>query len=375
MVDATSLHVGGGKIVLDAFILGIVDKSFCDTKFYVFTHPNYITSLKSKNVKFICPTKRAKSIHKFWRVFLYSIGFFFFSLFITTKSKKWPKILSLTNIPIFLFSVLKQVLLIHQVHLTAYGKNWRKLNPDAFPKLKHFEFNFFAFLLPLFARVQNTVVVVQTAFMKQQLQATFGESQPIEIVRQGVVLPRFEERNSSPETQSMRLFCLTRGYHHKRLEVLSKICEVVDNASLPIRIITTLGEMAYEKEILGELGGFRCHINLGPIDHARAMKELSESTALLWTSCLESLGLPVIEALALGKPIISTTHEPVSSEILKTRKIFLNPNGMNAEVLLNVCQLSSKFNNQLESRRELRRLSEEFTTPPIEYVLSLLRLT
>jgi len=135
-------------------------------------------------------------------------------------------------------------------------------------------------------------VLLQTTHMKRSLYA-YGVRTRMRVPPVLRFLPRVTDRKSVPcvHFEPFRLFYPASDFPHKRID----LCE----------------GLASRKELKG------CHIavtnstftteqfqGLGTIPHREVISRFSASHALLFTSELETLGLPLLEALSFGLPAV-----------------------------------------------------------------------
>lgn len=369
-VDATPLNFGGGGIVLDNFISGFIksDSNYQnEVSLFIYCHPFYTPKHRSSNLKFFKLPKSCFFLHVFLRIYLMAIGFFIHKL-ILFLLKRESGFLSLSNIPANMFSIFPQVTFLHQAHLTEAGKLWRRDNRALIGFNNRVKFNFMTRVVWFMQFYQKVWFVVQTNFMSKEVKKIFKQSADrILIVKQGIELLSPVE-TSSLDSKNFRLFCLTRGYPHKRLEVLQNICKFINDNFLPIKVITTLGNNSYENLIKLKLSPYAgVWENLGPLSHAEAMLVLGSCNALLWTSQLESLGLPILESLMLGRPVVTLFPNETSKEILGELEILLDSGNLTQKSLENICQKLDFTLNNATMRQSLNKLALKFVSDSLYF--------
>lgn len=369
IIDATPLHFGGGKIVLEAFLNGLQEINFKE-RFKIYLHPK-IETPHIQGVEFIQPTKKYPSLHKFFRIFLFLFGFNFICSVYKILGKKIVFI-SLANFPVLMLRLHRQYVLVHQSHATPAGSQWRSLYGRSMPVKRRVELTFISFLLKILYRIERVDVIVQTQFMVQQVKLLLGEKAKVHLVRQGLKVLH-NPIQAVPEIY--RLIALTRGYAHKHLEDLVLLCNLIDTQKLPIQIMTTLGDDPYEEHIKQLLSPYKAWQNLGPLSHSQALVEIGRSTALLWTSKLESLGLPIMEGIAAGIPVIVFHPTSLTAELLGEYAVNLDLLTVNSETLMDVCKAANALLHDPLRRQNYRKRIDFLLLTPAQYVGEFLAIT
>jgi hypothetical protein len=202
----------------------------------------------------------------------------------------YARTLVLGDIP--LPGVEGQVVLVHQPHLIH-----PRISGVRSPSRKY------AVMRWTFRRNLRFVkaAVVQTESMREQLVASYPELRDrVTVIPQPVphwfgVAPRFTARVGTP---ALRLFYPAAGYPHKNHGLFTRMDTVRDGAS-PVEIVVTLGEgnaalpspPAWVRDV-GRLDPEECMVWYRGVD------------ALFFPSLLESYGLPLVEAMTMGLPIV-----------------------------------------------------------------------
>ena len=145
-------------------------------------------------------------------------------------------------------------------------------------------------------------MVVQTGAMREQMIASYPELQNrVTVISQPVpagLQPRNNVRRSR-SIEGLNLFYPAAGYTHKNHALLKQM-DATREASLRAEMIVTLSEAEQEALRLPQ-SWVR---NVGRLDYVACMAAYQETDALFFPSLLESYGLPLVEAMTLGLPVV-----------------------------------------------------------------------
>lgn len=145
------------------------------------------------------------------------------------------------------------------------------------------------------------IIFVQSEIVKQQL-SLFSPtiSSKIEVIRQPPPASLLNHKNisfnSTDRGEKLRLFYPATFYPHKNHKLINLLDEV-ELKSLVNVLILTISQKCFSSDLpFIEL--------IGHIDHEEVIEQYEKADALLFLSKFESLGLPLLEAMFLGKHII-----------------------------------------------------------------------
>jgi glycosyltransferase involved in cell wall biosynthesis len=222
-------------------------------------------------------------------------------------------ILSLQNTGLF-HAPAPQLIYYHQP-LPLYPNNW---NP-----LKRTERHMFLYknIYPIFVKLTcnaKTQYIVQIPFIQEGL----SRMMKINTSRIHVLFPDIER----VEAEKINAYCWNDSYYHfvypanmakyKNYDVLVDafyLIEDKDNYRLHFTINKDEYPELYKKIVKLGLKDVICLDGMMP--HNRILSMYKSSTALLFPSTIETLGLPLLEAGALGLPIIAAdldyTHQVI----------------------------------------------------------------
>jgi glycosyltransferase involved in cell wall biosynthesis len=99
----------------------------------------------------------------------------------------------------------------------------------------------------------------------------------------------------SPKFFEFQFFYPASDFAHKRVELAVRGIALAHARDPRIGLVVTGAAVAGDGAMIRRIGY---------VVHARAMSELQTADALIFTSAHETVGLPLLEALALGKPAV-----------------------------------------------------------------------
>lgn len=185
------------------------------------------------------------------------------------------------------------------------------------------------------AAADHIVTVSET--MRGDIQA-FHPSAGVSTIYNGIDAAHFRERRSAPEEARQRLglpknFILAVGHLEARknyLQLIRALAALRDGGrDVSLVIVGNYGvQDDREREIREEIAA------LGLIDRVRLLKEVSNKeladlyalcTIVAFPSTYEGFGIPVLEAMAAGRPII-LSDIPVFRELTEGRGVYFKPN-------------------------------------------------
>ena len=176
------------------------------------------------------------------------------------------------------------------------------------------------------------VIIVQSKFVEDQMRRTLGRAEmsvipcPVEAVAQQAT--RSISTVARISAQSHRLLCLSSFATHKNVEILFDVALLLKARAMPVQIVLTLDET--DKDVRDFLSGIdssglsEIFLNVGVLSFVQVNDWFAACDALLLPTKLETFGLPYVESLARGRPIL-TSDLPFAHEICKTGTMFFDP--------------------------------------------------
>lgn len=198
--------------------------------------------------------------------------------------------ITLGDIPVT--NVRNQVVLVHQLHLVS-----PRINPFAYDHLNARTMRW------LFRRNLHHArhFVVQTDATREQLEATYPE-----IAGRVTTLPQpapahFVGEKALPRnTAGLRLFYPAAGYRHKNHQLLQKMARTGGDTEALERLVVTLEP----DEARDMVEGVPWIHNTGRLSPTECLETYRGCDGLFFPSTAESYGLPLVEAMTLGLPVV-----------------------------------------------------------------------
>jgi glycosyltransferase involved in cell wall biosynthesis len=194
-----------------------------------------------------------------------------------------------------LYGICNQVVLVHQPNLV-----YPKINVNSSKSLS-FKVNRFLFKRNL--RFTKRIIV-QTSVMETELIASYPKlKEKIVVVPQPVpdgfnTVEKFHWEMKKKD--KLKLFYPSAGYPHKNHDFLLKVAEEINEKKISFKIYLTLEEAEFEK-----FGDIPFIENLGRIPAEKMKETYLNFDSLLFISKAESYGLPLVEAMSIGMPIVT----------------------------------------------------------------------
>lgn len=202
------------------------------------------------------------------------------------------------------------------------------------------------------------IVACQTDEMERLIKSNYNKN--------AFVLPFFEqiEARVFAKNKKVDFFYPASAGSHKNIIRLLRAVEVVSlkkDISLALTIRTANAELLELIQSINNKRGKEIVVNLGEIEHKDVITWLMQSKALIFPSLKESLGLPLIESLQLGIPVIS-------SDLPYTYDIISNPITFNPYDHMDIAAKMSDF---IDGKYVLIKQSLKLSSK-IDYVFDLL---
>lgn len=176
------------------------------------------------------------------------------------------------------------------------------------------------------------VVTVQSQFVADQVAKTLGRKNTVtlpcpvdapakpDVIRSGKTLEEIE--------RATRFLCLSSFATHKNVAVLLDVAAILKERGTRAEIVLTLDET--DAEVKTFLDRTRAHslsdciLNAGVLDFREVSECLYACDALLLPTKLETFGLPYVESLSRGTPVL-TSDLAFAHEICRTGTLFFDP--------------------------------------------------
>lgn len=303
---APNVHTGGGAVLLKDLLSNA-------------SRRNVISAILDKRIFNQLNNSHLRNVHiKYW--VSPNLLSRFFSEVILWRVGKNSKVLCFHNIPPIL-SQSKDIIVFFQNRLIIQS-SVKKIITNRFP------------LIPFFERTLNillhhkvTTYIVQTSSMKRGLEKTILKNSQTEVKILPFSTPLNTQLEINLNKKKWDFIYIASGDPHKNHLTLIEAWKILASEGIfPSLAITVDNRYSHliellEKERLAEKIKVT---NLGKIDHDMALKLYIDTKALIFPSMLESFGLPLIEASALGVPIIAGELDFVRDVCIPTETF--NPN-------------------------------------------------
>jgi glycosyltransferase involved in cell wall biosynthesis len=135
---------------------------------------------------------------------------------------------------------------------------------------------------------------------------------PIAVIPNGTVIPQLSNYKRTDKNRKKTLLFLSRIHPKKGLLNLVKAMAVIQPASWEITI-AGYDEAGHQKvvEDAARKSGVEAYFNfIGPVDDAHKWEVYQAADVFILPSYSENFGMVIAEALASGKPVITTTGTP-----------------------------------------------------------------
>jgi glycosyltransferase involved in cell wall biosynthesis len=177
---------------------------------------------------------------------------------------------------------------------------------------------------------RSRFVVAVSSFGRSQLYRWVGERHwpKVRVVHCGLE-PAFHQGHAGPVSTAPRLVCVGRLCEQKgQLLLVQALSRLVGRGLAPQLVLAGDGEMRTAIEAQVAEFGLRDHVTItGWVDGARVRTELLAARALVLPSFAEGLPVVIMEAMALGRPVISTYVAGIPELVLDGQAGWLVPAG------------------------------------------------
>ncbi len=280
---------------------------------------NYQIQVRLPNIKFWhenVPKKGNWEVVYFYRSktpfirFLFRVFNLFFGHLFLPKSKL---VLVLGDFPLRINS--NQVVLLHNPHIVPENSHFKKFDKFIFQRL----------LFKANHKFINSCIV-QTDIIKKRLINKLPN-----LAEKVIVLPmpvndsfKYEKVKIKSNADEFKLFFPSSFYPHKNHSLIFKLNQFGEFKFI-IDFILTINEFQFNS-----LGSVKSRINFniqltGILDKYQVLEKYFQTDALFFPSFDESYGLPLVEAMKLGK-IIICSDKPFARWLCGDEAIYFDPN-------------------------------------------------
>ena len=337
LINASNIHVGGGKVILNDFISATNKFEEIDFIIYADSRFEYQDNL-SKNVVLI-------KINKIQRLLVFYL--------IEKRADPRDIIVYLTNIPPILKHKCKTILVqsnrfvIEKFPLSGFSTKTKfRIQVERF----------------MFWINKNNVnfIVVQSESMSYVLQKNGISREKIKIIAYIDSEKSIKIHNDSQsKSEKIFLYVASDDPHKNHKTLIESWCLLAEEKIYPKLIVTIEKNSTLHGYIESKIKNYNLKIDVKSKLHRTEILELySQSTALIFPSYFESYGLPLVEAIQNGLPVLASeldyvrdiidpveTFDPNSAKsISRSVKRFLKIKGDKTEIVTPVKFIDSVIN-------------------------------
>jgi len=295
LLSAFGIHTGGGWVLLQALVKGLDGKikAACFDSRCIFDS-SIITS--KFNIDYVRRSFFARLIALMWLAGMTSVG---------------DTLLCFNSLPPLLKPKGRVIVFVHAPHFVGLHRGIRYSLVTTFRiKIERLWFKL---------GIRNCDEIwVQTAAMHDAMHSLYPSAviRVIPLVDEDLamrlsLLPGITARYESNAAQ-FTFFYPADAVGHKNHENLLRAWEILAKCNRRPRLLLTLGSKEMERvkngaQINGEVP--ISLVNLGWLSRDEVLKQMSRSSALIFPSRAETFGLPMLEARALGVPVLASERD------------------------------------------------------------------
>ncbi|MBH0156612.1 glycosyltransferase [Fictibacillus sp. 5RED26] len=301
LINAISAKMGGAKVILSSFLNNLPTD---ENEYFVLVPSGESSQVPQKNIH-ILQTDQSYSKH-FQRFFWYQ-----YTLPKFIEKEKFDYMINLTNYgPVN--ARCKQILLLHN---SKHVSKEMYENYSVKNKMKLL-FEDIVFRLSLKG---TDILVVQTDYMKEGVIKKFKYDKRIEVIPNGSNI-KTGKKNKDLEFKLTKFIgetkhifsSITLYAKHKNLELLIEAAFILKkNFKLKFKLILTIDSNENKEahdliKRIEHLGLEDCVLSVGNVENENIYQILQKTTLYVFPSYAESFGLPFVEAMKFGKPIVAS---------------------------------------------------------------------
>lgn len=298
---------GGGKTYLTNIIKSLA-KTDNDNIYYLFVSSANETLFNIEEENFKKIRFPLYSDNKILRILIEQ-----FMLFFYIKRYKVDVLFSPGNF-VTLFAGCKQVLVI-QGPLTVREIR-KKHAPDEISWLRML---YYDLMLPVSIRKANKIIAVSNDIKRNLLKQINIPEQKILVIHEGIDLAFVENKKNSEFTSSIQkpyILFVSTLFKYKNADKLLKAFIMLKNEKRIPHSLMIVGrdpndETEKLKKIVKQEKLTDCVVFVGAISHEETALVYENADIFVYPSGVESFGLPVLEAMACGTPVIASNRMSV----------------------------------------------------------------
>ena len=284
-VNASNIHIGGGKVILNDFINAA--KNFEGIEFVIYVDSRFEThDYIQKNISLI-------KINKKQRLLVF--------YFIEKQTHASDIVVYLTNIPP-LFKHKCKTILVQSNRFVI-----EKFPLSGFPTKTKLRIKVERFLFWLNIKKVD-FIIVQSESMSSILQKNGILRQKIKIIAyldNTIFINKHDKNDSKPD--KVFLYVNSDDPHKNHNKLIESWCLLAKENIYPKLIITINKKTKLHKNIetVGKIFSLNIDVN-SKLKRPELLNLYNKSTALIYPSLFESYGLPLVEAVQNGLPVLAS---------------------------------------------------------------------
>lgn len=308
LINFFSAKTGGGKVILDNFMEHF---DADDVQIHFIFPPGYNIKCE-RHLEVKVPNWMTKPYGLLW--------FYFFFVPNYCKKNGIYKVLNFGDI--ILPRVKNQTYFFDWAYLVLDDSNiWSSMDlKSRFIRL------FKAKLIKAF-KSNNKTVVVQSKEISRAYKKNLDFEGELIVAPTPVIVSNSEGKSHGVEENS--LVYISNYAPHKNFEIIPKVAAILKQNKVDCSIVLTIDESSihWSKLLLklSDLGVLDMVKTLGSLPQEDVFAVLKNSRALFFPSKLESYGIPLIEAMILGKPVL-TSNTPFIKSVCGDAVSYFDPN-------------------------------------------------
>ena len=211
---------------------------------------------------------------------------------------------------------------VHRKHIVCVHDLHTRLMPDSYSTLFRWAHRL---ILPILGRRAHFITTVSEVSRTHLIQYRVAVADKIVVTHNGSDhVSRWEQQRPSRFDQAaMRpfVFCFGQTQKYKNLDLLIALSKQLDTLGLDIFIAGDVSEAAIRASTSLQLPNVRF---LGRVTDSELADLYANALCFVFPSRMEGFGLPVVEAMALGCPVVSS-NVPALVEVCGNAAMLVHP--------------------------------------------------
>ena len=213
-------------------------------------------------------------------------------------------------------------------HIACVHDLQTRLTPDSYGFLFRLVHNV---LLPRIGRRADVITTVSDFSKANLIRFGIADAEKIAVVHNGAdhaLRWRMSDAARSWSTGRPFVLCIGRNETHKNMRLVWNLARRLDALDIDIVVAGDIDPAQLDRGTSGRPRNLRC---LGRVSDGDLARGFSEALCFLFPSRTEGFGLPAVEAMSCGCPVIASTS-PCLPEICGNAALFADPDDETAWV-------------------------------------------